>query len=197
MASQAVSPSRIKKKRANKSNWFRNTVAVGEARPTEPRISSAITPASTSSRLGVKRLWRLSQNLTPHFDVKPDVYAEARRQVDLVRKEIKTVFQTLDLLVTPTMKTPPATIAASLNAPAPPPATPAPNGGGGNGNPWAFDVYGLPAITLPCGFTSAGLPIGLQISAAPFAETTMLELAHAYEQSTEWHSRRPTIGGAT
>ena len=115
----------------------------------------------------------------------------------MVRREIKTVFQTMDLLVTPTMKLPPATIAASLKAAAPLPATPAPNGGGGNsGNPWAFDVYGVPAITLPCGFTSAGLPIGLQISAAPFAETIMLALAHAYEQATEWHTRRPTIGAA-
>ena len=131
-------------------------------------------------------------------DVKPEVYAEARRQVDLVRKEIKTVFKIVDLLVTPTMKIPPATIAASLSAPAPNPlGTPAPNGGTGNsGNPWAFDVYGVPAITLPCGFTSAGLPIGLQISAAPFAETTMLALAHAYEQATEWHTRHPSIRSA-
>jgi aspartyl-tRNA(Asn)/glutamyl-tRNA(Gln) amidotransferase subunit A len=128
-------------------------------------------------------------------EVKPDVYAEARRQVDLVRREIKTVFQSVDLLVTPTMKTPPATIAASVNAPAPNPrATPAPNGGAANsGNPWAFDVYGLPAITIPCGFTNAGLPIGLQISAAHFAETTMLALAHAYEQATEWHTRHPAL----
>jgi aspartyl-tRNA(Asn)/glutamyl-tRNA(Gln) amidotransferase subunit A len=128
-------------------------------------------------------------------DVKPEVYAEARRQVDLARREIKTVFQRVDLLVTPTMKTPPATIAAILNTPAPnPPATPVPIGGAANnGNPWAFDVYGVPAITVPCGFTSAGLPIGLQISAAPFAETMMLALAHAYEQASEWHTRHPTI----
>jgi aspartyl-tRNA(Asn)/glutamyl-tRNA(Gln) amidotransferase subunit A len=130
-------------------------------------------------------------------EVKPEVYAEARRQVDLVRRDIKTVFQRVDVLATPTMKTPPATIAASLNAPAPNPAgTPAPGGGAGNsGNPWAFDIYGVPALTLPCGFTSAGLPIGLQISAAPFAETTMLALAHAYEQATGWHTRHPTIRG--
>lgn len=129
-------------------------------------------------------------------EVKPEVYAEARRQVDLVRREIKNVFQKVDLLATPTMKTPPATIAASLNAPAPnPPRTPAPNGAaGGNGNPWAFDVYGVPAITLPCGFTSAGLPIGLEISGAPFAETTVLALAHAYEQATDWHLKQPAIG---
>jgi aspartyl-tRNA(Asn)/glutamyl-tRNA(Gln) amidotransferase subunit A len=87
---------------------------------------------------------------------------------------------------------PPTTIAASLNPPNPPgrgPAGPL----GNTGNPWAFDVYGIPAITIPCGFTSSGLPIGLQFSAAPFAETTMLALAHAYEQETGWHKRRPNL----
>jgi aspartyl-tRNA(Asn)/glutamyl-tRNA(Gln) amidotransferase subunit A len=117
-------------------------------------------------------------------EMKPEVYANARRQVDLVRREIKKVFAKVDLLITPTMKIPPTTIAATLNPQA---------GGGGLNNPGAFDVYGLPAITLPCGFTSSGLPIGLQISAAPFAESTMLSLARAYEQATEWHKRRPKL----
>jgi aspartyl-tRNA(Asn)/glutamyl-tRNA(Gln) amidotransferase subunit A len=136
-------------------------------------------------------------------EIKPDVYAEARRQVDLVRREIRKTFANVDLLITPTMKGPPATIAASQSA-GPPAGNPngvgPPNGagprGGGGGNinsPGAFDVYGLPAITVPCGFTNSGLPIGLQISGAPFAESTMLALAHAYEQATEWHSRRPTL----
>lgn len=119
-------------------------------------------------------------------EMKPEVYADARRQVDLVRREIKKVFANVDLLITPTMKVPPATIAATLNPPAPNPA-------GNLNSPGAFDVYGLPAITLPCGFTSSGLPIGLQISAAPFAESTMLSLARAYERATEWHTRRPKL----
>ena len=122
-------------------------------------------------------------------DVKPEVYAAARRQVDLVRREIKKVFTSVDLLITPTMKGPPATIAASLH---PSTANPPPNGAG---NIWAFDVYGIPAITVPCGFTKSGLPIGLQIAAAPFAESTMLALAHAYEEATEWHTGRPKLGG--
>jgi aspartyl-tRNA(Asn)/glutamyl-tRNA(Gln) amidotransferase subunit A len=132
-------------------------------------------------------------------DVKPEVYAEARRQVDLARREIKTVFANVDALATPTMKVPPATISDSLKAPAPnPAAAPTPSAGAANsGNPWAFDVYGIPAITLPCGFTRAGLPIGLQISAAPFSEATMLALAHAYEQATNWHTRRPNLERAT
>jgi aspartyl-tRNA(Asn)/glutamyl-tRNA(Gln) amidotransferase subunit A len=130
-------------------------------------------------------------------EMKPEVYVEARRQVELVRREIKKTFANVDLLITPTMKGPPATIAASQNPnpPAPPANAAAPrNTGGGNVNsPGAFDVYGLPALTLPCGFTNGGLPIGLQISAAPFAETQVLAMAHAYEQATEWHTRRPKL----
>jgi aspartyl-tRNA(Asn)/glutamyl-tRNA(Gln) amidotransferase subunit A len=134
-------------------------------------------------------------------EIKPDVYAAARRQVDVVRREMKKVFLNIDLLITPTMKAPPGTIEAALSAPAPPPPNPVgsdpvprnPPAGGLN-TVGAFDVYGLPAITLPCGFTQASLPIGLQISAAPFAEQTMLALAHAYEQATEWHMRRPQLG---
>jgi Asp-tRNA(Asn)/Glu-tRNA(Gln) amidotransferase A subunit family amidase len=47
-----------------------------------------------------------------------------------------------------------------------------------------FDLLGLPAISVPCGFTTSGLPIGLQIVGAPFVESTVLALAHAYEQAT-------------
>jgi aspartyl-tRNA(Asn)/glutamyl-tRNA(Gln) amidotransferase subunit A len=118
-------------------------------------------------------------------EVKPEVYAEARRQVDLVRREIKKVFLNVDVLITPTMKTPPGTITAALNG--------RNVGGGGLNSVGAFDVYGLPAITVPCGFTSSGLPVGLQISAAPFAESAMLALARVYEQATEWHIRRPAL----
>jgi aspartyl-tRNA(Asn)/glutamyl-tRNA(Gln) amidotransferase subunit A len=139
------------------------------------------------------------QMIQTNNNVKQEVYAEARRQVDLVRREIKKTFATVDLLITPTMKGPPATIAATLNpAVLNPQAKGAGRGNPGGGNinsPGAFDVYGLPAITIPCGFTNSGLPIGLQISGAPFAETTMLALAHAYEQATEWHTRRPKLGG--
>ena len=62
-------------------------------------------------------------------------------------------------------------------------------------NTWPFDVLGLPAITVPCGFTRAGLPIGLQIVGAPFAEPMVLAMAHAYERATDWHARRPKLDG--
>jgi Asp-tRNA(Asn)/Glu-tRNA(Gln) amidotransferase A subunit family amidase len=53
------------------------------------------------------------------------------------------------------------------------------------------NLTGFPAISLPCGFTQAGLPIGLQLMGRPFGEATLLNLAYAYEQSTTWHTRRP------
>jgi aspartyl-tRNA(Asn)/glutamyl-tRNA(Gln) amidotransferase subunit A len=110
-------------------------------------------------------------------------YAQARRQLDVVRRNIKKVFATVDLLITPTQRN----VAQMIAGP------PAPGGAGGLVNTAAFDVYGLPTISIPCGFTTSGLPIGLQISGNHFAESTVLTLAHAYEQATEWHKRRPML----
>ena len=56
-----------------------------------------------------------------------------------------------------------------------------------------FNVYGLPTISIPCGFTSTGLPIGMQIAAKAFDESTVLRIAHAYEQSARWFERTPMI----
>jgi Asp-tRNA(Asn)/Glu-tRNA(Gln) amidotransferase A subunit family amidase len=56
-----------------------------------------------------------------------------------------------------------------------------------------FNLNGFPAITVPCGFSDDDLPIGLQLAGRPFDEETVLKAAHAYEQATEWHWRRPPI----
>jgi aspartyl-tRNA(Asn)/glutamyl-tRNA(Gln) amidotransferase subunit A len=53
------------------------------------------------------------------------------------------------------------------------------------------NLTGFPAISVPCGFTQGGLPIGLQLIGRPFAESTILQLAYAYEQETTWHQRQP------
>jgi Asp-tRNA(Asn)/Glu-tRNA(Gln) amidotransferase A subunit family amidase len=58
-------------------------------------------------------------------------------------------------------------------------------------NTMPFNVLGLPAISVPCGFTDDGLPVGLQIVGRAFDETGILDIAHAYEQATDWHRRRP------
>jgi aspartyl-tRNA(Asn)/glutamyl-tRNA(Gln) amidotransferase subunit A len=114
-------------------------------------------------------------------DSKAPAYAEALHRVYLLRREIGKTFDSVDVLVTPTMPVPPVTIAAGSTQSA------------STRNTSPFDVYGLPAISIPCGFTSAGLPIGLQISGGSFAEPTVLALAHAFERATEWHKRRPAL----
>ena len=56
-----------------------------------------------------------------------------------------------------------------------------------------YNITGFPAISIPCGFSSDDLPIGLQLAGRPFDEETVLRAAHAYEQSTPWHTRRPPL----
>ena len=60
-------------------------------------------------------------------------------------------------------------------------------------NTLPFNVFGIPAISVPCGFTRAGLPIGMQIIGPRLGEARVLALAHAYEQATDWHRREPPI----
>jgi aspartyl-tRNA(Asn)/glutamyl-tRNA(Gln) amidotransferase subunit A len=56
-----------------------------------------------------------------------------------------------------------------------------------------FNIVGLPAISVPCGFTKEGLPLGMQITGKAFDESTVLRAAHAYEQDAKWFERRPEI----
>jgi len=119
--------------------------------------------------------------------VTAEAYVQARRQCDVLRREIRKTFADVDLLVTPTMAAPP-----SLTEPIEQSASLDP---GRTRNTWPFDVLGLPAMTVPCGFTRTGLPIGLQIVGAPFAEPTVLAMAHAYERATDWHTRQPKLDG--
>ena len=60
-------------------------------------------------------------------------------------------------------------------------------------NMMPFNLTGLPVVALPCGRSSDGLPIGLQIAGRPFEEGTTLRIAHAYEQATEWHTQHPPM----
>jgi aspartyl-tRNA(Asn)/glutamyl-tRNA(Gln) amidotransferase subunit A len=113
-------------------------------------------------------------------------YMERRRELDEARRSIGQVFAEVDLLVTPTMPMPaPAIADLKANAEA---LRPAELKLLRNTRP--FNVWGLPAISLPCGFTQSGLPIGLQIAGPHWREDLVLRLAHAYEQATAWHKRK-------
>ncbi len=113
-------------------------------------------------------------------------YIQRRREQDESRRGIRAVFADVDVLVTPTMPMPAPAI-AELKA-NPEALRPAELRLLRNTRP--FSVWGLPAISVPCGFTQGGLPIGLQIAGPHWREDLVLRVAHAYEQATAWHKRR-------
>jgi len=114
-------------------------------------------------------------------DVTAPAYVQARRDLIQLRRTAGKSFESVDALVTPTLPIPPP----AISDPRVEDILPAMR------NTSPFDVYGLPAISVPCGFTSTGLPIGLQIIGPPGGEAVVLQLSHAYEQATDWHKRRP------
>lgn len=111
---------------------------------------------------------------------------QRRRDLEEARRSIRAAFADVDVVVTPTMPMPAPAI-ADLKA-APDALRPAELKLLRNTRP--FNVWGLPAISVPCGFTQIGLPIGLQIAGPHWREDVVLRLAHAYEQATAWHKRR-------
>lgn len=112
-------------------------------------------------------------------------YINALRDLISIRREVQEVFRDVDLIVTPTTPVMPTTIA---NA-----EVPATDTGAESTvrNTAPFNLYGIPTISVPCGFSRLGLPIGLQISGPKLGEIDVLALAHAYEQVTRWHVERP------
>lgn len=97
----------------------------------------------------------------------------------------RKVFSGVDVLVTPTVPVPPHEIKAAR-------AGRAPGGAGRNLAP--FNHLGWPGLSVPCGLTRAGLPVGVQLVAGPLQEARLLALAAAYERETGWHRRRPQLG---
>ena len=60
----------------------------------------------------------------------------------------------------------------------------------------SVNLAGVPALSVPCGFTQGGLPIGMQLIAKPFAEETLLKAAYAYQEATPWRQRQPEIASS-
>jgi aspartyl-tRNA(Asn)/glutamyl-tRNA(Gln) amidotransferase subunit A len=114
-------------------------------------------------------------------------YVDARRELALARHAIARVFDEVDLLVTPTAPGLPETINQAENPAVASGAEPSVR------NTAPFNLYGIPTISVPCGFSSDGLPIGIQISGPRLAETRVLAAAHAYEQAAGWYERSPPL----
>ena len=112
-------------------------------------------------------------------------YLKAQKVRTLIRKDFEDVFKTCDVILTPVSPTPAWKIGEKMSDPL---------------KMYLSDIFtininlaGLPAMSLPCGMTASGLPIGMQLIAKHFEEEKMLQVAYAYEQATEWHKKRPTL----
>ena len=112
-------------------------------------------------------------------------YKKASQVRTLIKKDFEEVFKTCDLVVTPTTPTPPFRLGERIEDPL---------------TMYLSDVFtipcnlaGLPGISIPCGFTEENLPVGLQILGRPLDEETVLRAAYTYEQSTDWHKKRPAL----
>jgi aspartyl-tRNA(Asn)/glutamyl-tRNA(Gln) amidotransferase subunit A len=112
---------------------------------------------------------------------------ELRNQLQTTRREIVGVFENVDVLVTPTTPVVAPTIARLLQDRDQLRARELVL----LRNTRPFNIWGLPAVSVPCGFTAAGLPMGLQISGPHWQEGRVLQLAYAYERATAWHLRQP------
>ena len=112
-------------------------------------------------------------------------YLKAQRVRTLIKRDFEEAFKKVDVIMTPTSPEPAFKIGEKTDDPL---------------KMYLSDIFtipcnlaGLPGISIPCGFTSVGLPIGLQILGKPFDEETPLRVAHAYEQHTDWREKRPQI----
>ncbi len=110
-------------------------------------------------------------------------YLKACRVRAKLIEEFRAAFEKADALVLPTVPIPPHRLDER-------PVTSSGVAVVGR-NTGSFTLTGLPALSVPCGFTRAGLPMGVQIVGRPFDEATVLRIGHAYEQATDWHTRRP------
>jgi aspartyl-tRNA(Asn)/glutamyl-tRNA(Gln) amidotransferase subunit A len=112
-------------------------------------------------------------------------YRKAQQVRTLIKNDFENAFKNVDLIVTPTSPTAAFKTGEKTDDPL---------------QMYLADIFtisvnlaGVPGISVPCGFTSGNLPIGLQLIGRHFDEATLLQAAYAYEQSTEWHKRKPAL----
>jgi aspartyl-tRNA(Asn)/glutamyl-tRNA(Gln) amidotransferase subunit A len=111
-------------------------------------------------------------------------YVNARRVQAIVRASFRSALAVADVLVTPCLPQPPLRVGELMSRE---PAV------AWNRMLTPVNLAGHPALSLPCGFDGAGMPVGLQIIGRPFEEALVLRVARAYERVTSWGTRRPPV----
>jgi aspartyl-tRNA(Asn)/glutamyl-tRNA(Gln) amidotransferase subunit A len=113
-------------------------------------------------------------------------YIQATRARGRFRRSVATLMTEIDLIAMPTSSTPAELFDDPDVVPYRHPSFTRP-----------FNVTGQPSISVPCGYSASGLPVGLMLSGRPFEDRLVLQVAHAYERSRRWRERRPRLSGAT
>jgi Asp-tRNA(Asn)/Glu-tRNA(Gln) amidotransferase A subunit family amidase len=130
-------------------------------------------------------------------------YLNAMRLRRLLQEAFARLFSEVDVIIAPSRLVPATRLGEPLDPlwrSGRPPRAGArrgrgarPAGGGGVDLIPAGNLAGLPALALPCGFSTTGLPVGVQLVGRPFEEATLIDLGRAYQRVTDWHRRRPPI----
>jgi aspartyl-tRNA(Asn)/glutamyl-tRNA(Gln) amidotransferase subunit A len=114
-------------------------------------------------------------------------YLKASKVRTLITRDFEDAFKQVDAIVSPTAPTPAVRIGERMDDPL---------------AMYLLDVYtvslnlsGIPGLNVPCGFTAAGLPVGMQIMGPHFGEARVLSIGAAYQKLTDWHTRMPTLAG--
>jgi aspartyl-tRNA(Asn)/glutamyl-tRNA(Gln) amidotransferase subunit A len=106
-------------------------------------------------------------------------YVETLKRIRECRRDIRRIFEDIDVLLLPTMREPAPLLSETLSGAHHRPPS----------NVSAFNRFGIPAISVPCGFSGNGLPVGLQIVGRPFGEQNVFAVAHAYQQASSWRQK--------
>jgi aspartyl-tRNA(Asn)/glutamyl-tRNA(Gln) amidotransferase subunit A len=129
--------------------------------------------------------------LAPGLQVSAYDYIQASRlRAGFTRDFISDVFSKVDVLVAPTIPEPAPSLAEAKSGTV---HDVVERMGRFSRLTRTISTLGLPALSVPCGFSAAGLPIGLQLIGRPFDEAVIMRLGHAYEQAAGWHARRPAL----
>ncbi len=110
-------------------------------------------------------------------------YVETLKRLRECKRDIRRIFQQVDILILPTKRDTAPTIQATVDDRYERPPS----------NTSAFNRFGTPVISIPCGFSRDSLPIGLQIVGPVFGEPRVLAVAYAYQRATDWHLRHPPL----
>lgn len=171
--------------------------------PLAAQTGAIVRTITSTERVSLRPEWLRERPQDYHFNTRvafitgnlipAQVYYQAQKLRAIVRQQVLNLFDQVDLLIQPTSSGPAGKLeftsgVGSLDA-----AARSLVEGSFRG---PYSLSGAPALSIPCGFTTDGpgaLPLALQIAGRPYAEATVLQVAHAYEQATPWHTRQPPI----